>query len=140
MRRYWIGVAAKDHVDIGVMGGFCMFAHGKHSAAKRLSPGDRFAYYAPMTGMGKGEPVRAFIAIAEVLEGEPEQRQMAPETTGWMRRSRYVRAQSADIYPLLPMLSFVTNPTHWGMYFRKSLFEVAEADFEQIAKAMNAQF
>ena len=69
MRRYWIGVAAKDHVAIGMRDGFCMFAHGKHSAAKRLSAGDRFAYYAPMTGMGEGDVVRAFVAIGEVLEG-----------------------------------------------------------------------
>jgi hypothetical protein len=138
--RYWIGVACRDHVEIGVRDGFCMFAHGKHSAARRLSPGDHFTYYAPTTGLGSGDPVRAFIAIGEVLEGEPEQREMAPETTGWLRRSRYVGAEPADIYPLLPELSFVTNPSHWGMYFRKSLFEVKHGDFERIAQAMNAQF
>ena len=42
-RAYWIGVAARDHVEKGVAGGFCMFAHGNHSAVKRLSPAIWFA-------------------------------------------------------------------------------------------------
>lgn len=136
--RCWVGVAARDHVEIGVRGGFCMFAHGKGSAAKRLAPGDVFAYYAPMTGMGTGEPVRAFVAIGEVLDAPPEEHAMAPGMTGWRRAARYFPCRPADIYLLLPQLSFIRNPTHWGMAFRRSLFEVSAQDFETIAAAMNA--
>ena|SRR5664279_630830 len=38
-RRYWIGVASRDHVMKGVVGGFCQLGHGKAAPVKRLSPG-----------------------------------------------------------------------------------------------------
>jgi hypothetical protein len=38
--RYWIGVAANDHVEKGVLGGFAQLGHGKPASIRRLSPGD----------------------------------------------------------------------------------------------------
>jgi predicted RNA-binding protein len=137
-RTRWIGVAARDHVDVGVAEGFVMFAHGKHAAALKVKPGDRFAYYAPMTGMGTGDTVRAFVAIGEVLDGEPEVHAMTATINGWRRRARYFRSHPADVYPLLDRLSFIHDRTHWGMAFRRSLFHVGADDFAIIADAMQA--
>jgi hypothetical protein len=136
-RQFWVGVAVKDHVDRGVAGGFCMFAHGKHDAVMRVKPGDRFAYYAPMTGMREGEAVRAFVAIGEVLDEAPAEHAMGGGM-GWRRGARYFASQPADVYPLLDKLSFVHDRSHWGMAFRRSLFKVAETDFALIAAAMGA--
>jgi len=133
---HWIGVAAGRHVEIGVRDGFAMFAHGTHAAAKRLAAGDWVTYYSPREGMNEGAELRAFTAIGYALPGEPEQREMASATTGWMRRMKWLDSRPADIYPLLDRLSFVTDRQHWGMYFRKSLFKVTESDFSLIATAM----
>lgn len=133
---HWIGVAARGHVMVGVAEGFVMFAHGKHSAVKQVQPGDWFVYYSPTQTLGKTDAVRRFTAIGQVLEGEPVQMQMGMDDTGWRRAARFLDAQEADIYLLLPQLSFVTNPAHWGMYFRKSLFRVEAGDFALIAEAM----
>lgn len=136
MTTHWIGVAAGRHVAIAVRDGFAMFAHGRHSAAKRLSPGDRVVYYSPREGMNEGAELRAFTAIGTVLPGEPSERPMAPLVTGWSRAMAWLDATPAGIYPLLDRLSFVADRQHWGMYFRKSLFKVGEADFRLIANAM----
>ncbi|HTN62846.1 MAG TPA: EVE domain-containing protein [Devosia sp.] len=136
---HWIGVAARAHVMVGVAEGFVMFAHGKHSAVKQVQPGDWFAYYSPTETLGGTDTVRRFTAIGQVLAGEPVAMQMGLEDTGWRRAARFIEAQEADIYPLLPQLSFVTNPSHWGMFFRKSLFRVGPADFRIIATAMDVQ-
>ncbi|MDB5587944.1 MAG: hypothetical protein JWP26_2914 [Devosia sp.] len=133
---HWIGVAARGHVVVGVAEGFVMFAHGKHSAVKQVQPGDWFVYYSPTQTLGKADAVRRFTAIGQVLDGEPVQMQMGVDDTGWRRSARFLTAQEADIYLLLPQLSFVTNPSHWGMYFRKSLFRVEAGDFAPIAEAM----
>ncbi|MET3897666.1 hypothetical protein ABIB57_001612 [Devosia sp. UYZn731] len=133
---HWIGVAARGHVMVGVAEGFVMFAHGKHGAVKQVQPGDWFVYYSPTQTLGKADAVRRFTAIGQVLEGEPVQMQMGMDDTGWRRAARFLDAQEADIYLLLPQLSFVTNPAHWGMYFRKSLFRVEAGDFALIAEAM----
>ena len=137
--NHWIGVAARAHVMVGVAEGFVMFAHGKHSAVKQVQPGDWFAYYSPTQTLGGADGVRRFTAIGQVLPGEPAEMLMAPGATGWQRNAKFLAAQEADIYLLLPQLSFVTNPAHWGMYFRKSLFRVEAADFALIAQAMGVR-
>ena len=133
--KFWVGVAAGDHVEAGRKGGFVMFAHGKHVAVKKLGAGDRFAYYAPMTGMNAGAVLRQFIAVGEILDQPPAERLMGGGS-GWSRPARYFKSSPADVYPLLDRLSFVHDRQHWGMAFRRSLFAVTEADFSLIAKAM----
>ena len=80
--RYWIGVAAKAHVERGVAGAFCMFSHGRHDAVKRVRPGDWIAYYAPRTELEGGDAVRAFTAIGCVAEGEPYEAEMGAGRAG----------------------------------------------------------
>jgi hypothetical protein len=133
----WIGVAAASHVRAGRAGGFVMFAHGKHSAVRQLRPGDAFAYYSPTETLGGKDAVRRFTGIGLVTDGAPEPSQvMGPGIEAWQRRATYLDAQEADIYRLLPQLSFVTDQSHWGMYFRKSLFKISAGDFSRIADAM----
>jgi hypothetical protein len=131
--RFWIGVTRKEHVDVGIEGGFVMFAHGKRSAVQKLSRGDYFAYYAPMTIAG--EPVRAFTGIGVVEAAEPQER-VSDLGSFWRRQARYFAAQPADVYPLLEQFSFIKDRSHWGMAFHKSLFEVSRTDFTVIADAM----
>ncbi len=135
----WIGVAAAEHVSIAVRDGFAMFAHGRHEAAKRVKPGDSVAYYSPRERLNGGAEVRAFTAIGRALDGEVLERQMAEHMTGWSRPMRWFDSRPADIYPLLDRFSFVKNRSHWGMYFRKSLFSIQETDFTLIAEAMGVK-
>jgi hypothetical protein len=51
-RQYWIGVVAKNHVDIGVAGGFTQVNHGKAGPLERMHPGDGFA------STRRGPPIR----------------------------------------------------------------------------------
>jgi len=132
----WIGVAARAHVMVGRREGFVMFAHGAHAAVKRLNPGDWFAYYSPTETLGGKDSVRRFTAIGRIADSAPEPTQMMGAEEAWLRRAHYLPAQEADIYLLLPQLDFVTDPSHWGMYFRKSLFKTSFADFSRIADAM----
>jgi hypothetical protein len=137
--KYWIGIAAAAHVRIGVEGGFAMFAHGRHDAVKRVAPGDWVAYYSPREGMNAGQELRAFTAIGQALDGEPREREMMAGMTGWARPMRWLAALPADIYPLLDRFSFVKDRSHWGMYFRKSLFSVSREDFALVAEAMGIE-
>ena len=135
----WIGVAAASHVRVGREQGIVMFAHGKHSAVKQLRPGDVFAYYSPTETLGGKDAVRRFTAIGVISDSDPEPSNVMGGTVeAWSRRAHYLDAQEADIYLLLPQLDFVTDPGHWGMHFRKSLFKASAADFSRIADAMGA--
>lgn len=135
--RYWIAVVPKSRVELAVAGGFAMFAHGKHEAVKRVEPGAWLAYYSATTVLKGTEPIRAFTAIGKVKNREPYQAEMMEGRTGWRRDIDYAReAHDADIYPLLGSLSFIKDRTHWGIFFHRSVFQVARDDFLQIAEAM----
>ena len=135
MSGHWIGIAAAMHVRLAVEGGFAMFSHGEKAAIDKVRPGDWVAYYSPQ----EGAELRACTAIGQALDGPVGEREMAPGLPGWYRRMRWLEARTADIYPLLDRFSFVKNRSHWGMYFRKSLFRVPEGDFALIAGAMGVE-
>lgn len=134
-RKYWIGVAHLKQAKAAEGAGFVAFSHGRESAVRKVSPGDRVIYYSPKTDF-EGTAVQAFVALATVM-GEPEQRQM-PNTdfTPWTRAAEFTTVSEVPVKPMLEDLTFVTNPRHWGMAFRRSLFEITEGDFILISNAM----
>ena len=67
--HYWIGVVSKDHVDIGVAGGFTQVNHGKAGPLERMHAGDGFAFYSPRTTYPDGESLQAFTAIGRIRNG-----------------------------------------------------------------------
>lgn len=135
--RYWIAVIPKSRVEIAVAENFAMFAHGRHAAVKRTSPGDWLAYYSPRTKLGEGDEVRAFTAIGRFTDREPYETEMMAERVGWRRDIAWEKeAREADVYPLLDQLSFITDRQHWGLPFHRSIFSVPRDDFALIAEAM----
>jgi len=137
---YWIGVAAKAHVVVGVQGGFCQLGHGKHAPILRLSPQDWLIYYAPRTQLNGGDKVQAFVALGQVQSGEPYQVQVREDFWAWRRNVTYQTTRDAPIHPLLAELEFIDDPRHWGLRFRRSLFEINQHDFDLISRAMGADF
>lgn len=135
--RYWIGVASRDHVRRGVAGGFCQFGHGKHSAVRRVKPGDRVIYYSPRTALDGGDPVQAFTALGIVAPGEPYMADMGGGFIPARRDMRFLPGREAPIRPLLDSLSFTRGRPSWGYVFRRGLFEIAPADYAAIAAAMD---
>ena len=136
MSRYWVGIASSEHVAVGVEGGFCQLGHGKHTPVARLNPGDWLIYYAPRTQIKGGDKVQSFVAIGQILAGEPYKFAQNEQFTPWRRDVTYLDAQPAPIRPLLNQLNCISDPQHWGMVFRRSLFEIDTHDFELIADAM----
>ena len=68
-RNFWIGVVSKEHVDIGVAGGFTQVNHGKAGPLERMRAGDGFAFYSPRTAYPDGELLQAFTAIGRIRNG-----------------------------------------------------------------------
>lgn len=136
--RYWLNTVSRDHVRLGVAGGFTQAQHGRAAGLARLAAGDLIAFYSPRTRYPDGEPLRRFTAIGRVLDDAPYQAEMTPTFHPWRRRVAFVASDEAAIEPLLPHLSFITDVERWGLPFRRGLFEVGAADFARIAEAMRA--
>ena len=134
-RNYWIGVVSKDHVAIGVAGGFTQLNHGKAGPLERMRAGDGFAFYSPRTAYPDGAPLQAFTAIGRIRDGNVYQAAgdgrggRRPDFRPFRLAVDYLPAQDAPIKPLIEQLSFIRSKTHWGAAFRFGYLRVPEADF-----------
>jgi hypothetical protein len=135
-KKFWIGVASKNHVENGVKIGICQFCHGKLAPAKRLKKGDFIIYYSSKVAIEGLEPYQKFTAIGVVVDDVPYQVDMGENFKPFRRNVSYFDAQHVDIKPLVPILPFIKNKQSWGYVFRYGFFEIDQKSFEIIAQKM----
>lgn len=135
-RRFWVGVASRDHVRRGVAGGFAQLGHGKRAPLVRMAPDEWIVYYSPRTQFRAGEPCQRFTAIGQVSAGEAYPVRMTDDFVPYRRAVRFLGADEAPIQPLLQDLTFIRDKRRWGYIFRRGHFEIGARDFRLIATAM----
>ncbi len=135
-KRYWIGIASKEHVKTGVAEGFCQLCHGKAQPLRRMSVGDGLIYYSAKEIFGEPMLCQQFTAIGEVTGNEVYQFEMFPGFVPYRRDIRFFDAQDVPIRPLIAQLSFIRDKQHWGYAFRFGHLEIPRADYELIAAQM----
>jgi hypothetical protein len=136
--HYWINTVSREHVLLGVTGGFTQAGHGSEARLKRLEKGDLLAFYSPRTQLQGGDPLQAFTAIGRITDDQPFQVEMSPSFHPWRRRVEFFSCAEAPIQPLIEQLAFIKDKRRWGFPFRRGLFDIDRADFICIAQAMNA--
>ena len=132
----WVGVASRDHVMRAVEGGFAQVHHGKAAALRRMNRGDHLLYYSPEEQMRAGGSIKAFTAIGRIEDDEPHQVKQTEGFEPFRRKVHYFKAHDASIVPLLDGLEATRGKGSWGMLFRRGLFEISDADYRTIARAM----
>jgi hypothetical protein len=137
-RRFWIGVASRDHVNVGVKGAFIQLNHGKQAPLRRLKAGDRVIMYSPRTAYPDGQPLQAFTAVGTVVTGDVYQVEVTPDFKPHRVNVQFVPSREAHIKPLVEHLSFITSKSRWGAAFRFGLVQVPARDFALIAERMGA--
>jgi hypothetical protein len=135
---FWINTVSRDHVLLGIEGGFTQANHGRPHALRRLKRGDLIAFYSPRTSYPDGEPLRRFTAISRVVDDEPYQTEMTPDFHPWRRLAEPITTKEAPVAPLIKDLTFIRDKSRWGFVFRRGMFEIGEEDFRRIARAMDA--
>ena len=135
-RKFWIGVASKEHVLRGVKDGVMQLGHGKEAPLQRLREGDYIIYYSPSFSLQQPLPLQSFTALGQVVDEEIFQFKMNENFHPFRRKVKYMKVTDTPIIPLLPKLSFIPNKKQWGYDFRFGLVEIPEIDFETIKKIM----
>lgn len=135
-KRYWIGVAAREHVQVAQVEGFAQFCHGKAGPARRLSKGDGLIYYSSKESLQGSALSQKFTALGEVMDDEPFQIEQTTDFSPFRRHIAYQPSQEIEIRPLIPDLSFIRDKRYWGQAFRFGLLEIPEADFNLIKSKM----
>jgi hypothetical protein len=138
-RRYWIGVASRQHVLIGEAGGFAQLCHGKAQPLKRMAKGDWIVYYSPREVMGEKQLCQCFTAIGEVVGEEVYSFEMAPGFVPFRRDIDFRSSLDTPIRPLLDKLSFIKDKGRWGYAFRYGHLHIPRSDFLLIARAMSVK-
>lgn len=136
MKRYWIGVASREHVRLGVAGGFCQLCHGKPGPLKRMTPGDWIVYYSPGERFGEAAPCQKFTAIGEVIGADVYPFEMSPGFVPYRRDIRFLDALEIPVRPIIDRLTFIRDKKRWGYAFRFGHLEIPEPDFALIAAGM----
>lgn len=136
MARYWIGVASKEHVQRGVLGGFAQVCHGKAGPLNRMEEGDWIVYYSSTIKFGQKEPCQSFTAIGKIKDGDAYPFAMNEDFVPWRRGVSFVKSREIPIQALLNGLSFIKDKQKWGFPFRRGCFEISQEDFQVISKAM----
>jgi len=137
-RRFWIGVASRDHVNVGVKGAFIQLNHGKKAPLRRLKAGDGVIIYSPRATYPDGEPLQAFTAIGTVVTGDVYQVEVTSHFKPHRVDVQFVPSKEAQIKPLVGHLSFIRSKSRWGAAFRFGSVEIPGCDFALIAKEMGA--
>ena len=137
MTRNWIAVASANHVARGRAGGFMQVCHGKGGPLRRMTLGDRVAYYSPTWVMGEADPCRSFTSLGTVLARQPYQFDMGGGFIPFRRDVTWDETEAAAIHPLLDLLDFTRGNRNWGFKFRFGLFTVSQHDMDLIAAAMD---
>jgi len=133
---HWVATVSLDHVTAAAGGGFTQADHGASTRLSLLRPGDRIVYYSPRTALRGGRPVRRFTALATVTGEAPYQVEVSDTFRPWRLDVTFHECRPVDAVELVEHLSFVRDPAHWGLPFRRGLFGVPPADFDTIAAGM----
>lgn len=128
--RYWIGTVSKEHVLIGVAGGFCQVCHGKAAPLNRMKRGDWLLYYSPKISLGSNEKHQAFTAFGQILDERAYPFQMSDTFIPFRRDVAYT-----EIRRDCPIEAIRHHP-EWKRYasmLRYGHFEIS-ADFFKLVQ------
>lgn len=139
MKKYWIAVASKEHVQHGKAEGIMQICHGKAAGLRRIKPHDWIIYYSPKEIFNQNKLCRMFTALGQVNDKEPYQYKMSDDFIPWRRDVKYIKALDIAIELLIDKLTFIKNKKNWGFIFRFGLLEIPKHDFQTIALAMGIE-
>jgi len=134
--KYWVIVASKDHVKLGLAAGFAQACHGKSGPLKRMRKGDFVIYYSGKQTMGRLDKCQEFTAIGQVKNEDTYSFQMTADFCPSRRDIAYFEHRDVSILPLINELDFIQNKKSWGYPFRFGFFEINKHDFDLISNQM----
>ncbi len=139
-RQYWIGVIARDQVELAKKAGVAQLGHGGKDPLNKMQAGDGFIFYSPKDHFPGGKPVQMFTGIGKVKTGQVlKDEEAGPDDYPYRIEVDLILSKEIPIRPLIEKLSFIEDKTHWGFPFRIGYVHIPEQDFRTIAGAMGVK-
>lgn len=137
-RRPWINTVSLDHLEAAIKGGFTQANHGADTRLRGPRAGDEMIFYSPRTELRGGQPVRQFTAWATITGDGPYQAHISDDFRPWRLAAQFHTCRRIEAKPVVERLSFIPDPAHWGLPFRRGMFPIPRADFELLRTLMTA--
>ncbi len=134
-----MNTVSKDHVMLGVKGGFTQANHGSPYNLERMGKGDYIVFYSPKTNFQDGKPLLKLTAIGMCMDEKPYEAKMSPDFHPWRRDIKFLKCEEVSIKNLINDLSFIKDKQKWGFPFRRGMFEIPKHDFLIIADVMGVE-
>jgi hypothetical protein len=135
-RDYWIGVACKDRVFVGVRGGFAELVRGRDFPLRKMDEGDWLIYYSPRLSLSSPESCQSFTAIGRIAGLAGDELDGIESFLPFRLEVDFALCGEAPILPLIDRLSFIEDKRSWAYPFRLGQLEISEEDFELLAEEM----
>lgn len=136
MVRYWLGVVSKEHVMLGVKGGFGQVCHGQAGPLKRMKKGDYLLYYSPKYKMKDSNAYQAFTAAGKISDNQVYSVEMAPNFIPYRRNITFY-------HPVRDCpIEFARQSPEWKKYasqLRFGHFEISKDFFNLIFQYMKIE-
>jgi hypothetical protein len=126
--KYWVGVASKEHVDVGVKEGFCQVCHGKKAPLSRMKKGDKIIYYSPKKSLNSTVPYQKIVAVGTILDDIVYEYEMFPNFIPFRRNVLYevnLEEVSLEILKNLPGWKDYRSKLRFGHFEISKEFFVA---------------
>jgi len=137
--NYYIIVASKDHVSVGIENSIAQAGHGKRTQLEKLQKGDYVLFYSSKEKYGDTNPYQKFTALGQVEDDEPFRVSLPSGFRTWRRKVRFENVNETEIRPLLDELSFITHRKRWGLNLISGFVRIDKHDFDLIAGKMGLE-
>lgn len=135
MTSYWLTVVSRDHVQMGLAGGFIQVCHGRRAPMARVKAGDEFVCYSPKTSLQAGMVCQSFTAIGKIIRPSPYQVNMGNGFMPYRKDVHFYDATDVSTRDVFDQLE-LTKPKNWGYQLRFGLVSISQTDFDIIRSAV----
>jgi len=139
MRRYWVSLAAQEHVRIVRDKGYTQANMGAREGIDKMNIGDWILYYSPTLYFGQENPIcQKFTGIACVADGlvYPQSNQY-PDL--WRRKVEFFHCKPHHPKHFFDKVQFLSPAENWQNVLLQELFEIPRNDFVCIADTIIIQ-
>jgi len=114
-KKYWMGVVSREHILLGIKGGFVQLNHGNKAPLSRLSTGDGIIIYSPRVSYPEGNILQKFTAAGFVKNNVVYQVDLSTDFRPWRIDVDFLKCHETPIKPLIEKLEFIKNKKNWGI-------------------------
>jgi hypothetical protein len=135
-KRYWIGVACKDRLMIGVKGGFAQLQQGRMIRLQKMSEGDWLLLTLPCLCLTNQKADQRLPTFGSTINPQAYAFDLGTVCLPYRMDGDFALCEEAPVLPLPARWSFLGDKKRWDDPFRLGQLEIGDEDFELLVEEL----